>query len=156
MTILEDIMQQLTDMGITAPSYMELGNLQPGTISTALQDYYGLSEQDIPAHMFQGFSSNILGAGLGKTYSPQIQATGQSMLGKLQESLGGQKATQAAGGFAGSGQQQRFTQSSRDVYGQSMADILSKTGQQRMQGLQSVQDIINDWRETALSIKGLG
>lgn len=154
MTILEDIMQQLTDMGITAPSYMELGNLQPGTISTALQDYYGLSEQDIPAHMFQGFSSNILGAGLGKTYSPQIQATGQSMLGKLQESLGGQKATQAAGGFAGSGAFGKMQSQVRDVYGKSMSDVITQSRGQQQQAGNLISDLIGGWHETAQRIKG--
>ena len=154
MTILEDIMQQLTDMGITAPSYMELGNLQPGTISTALQDFYGLSEQDIPAHMFQGLSSDMLSAGLAKTYSPQIGAHGQSMLGQLQETIGGGKGMQAAGGFAGSGQQQRFTESAKDVYGKGMADVIAQTSQQRLQGLQNVQNVINQWRDTALRIQG--
>ena len=35
-----------------------------------------------------------------------------------------------------------------------MTDVLAQTGQQRLAGLQNVQDIINQWRDTALKIKG--
>lgn len=154
MALLQDIMSQLTDMGITSSSYTGLGSIQPEGISTALQNYFNLTEQDIPAHMFQGLSSDMLSAGLAKTYSPQIGAHGQSMLGQLQETIGGGKGMQAAGGFAGSGQQQRFTESAKDVYGKGMADVIAQTSQQRLQGLQNVQNVINQWRDTALRIKG--
>ena len=76
------------------------------------------------------------------------------MLGKLQETIGGGKGIQAAGGFAGSGQQQQYVQSAKDVYGKGMSDVLAQTGQQRLAGLQNVQNIMNQWRDTALRIKG--
>ena len=154
MALLQDIMSQLSDMGITSSSYMGLGDIQPEGISSALQNYFGLTDHDIPAHMFQGISSDLLSSGLAKTYSPQIGSHGQSMLGKLQQTVGGQQGRQAAGGFAGSGQQQQFAQSAKDVYGKGMSDVLAQTGQQRLSGLQNVQDIINQWRDTALRIQG--
>ena len=58
------------------------------------------------------------------------------------------------GGFAGSGQQQKYTAGARDVYGKGMSDVLAQTQQQQAEGLQSVQDVINQWRDTAASIKG--
>ena len=155
MPLLQDILQQVQQMGVGSPqSYMGIGGISPGDISTGLQGYFGLTGQDIPAHMFQGISSDLLRSGIGSTYSPQIQAQGSSLLGNLQQTLGSQKGMQAAGGFAGSGQQQQFTQSAKDVYGKGMTDVLAQTGQQRLSGLQNVQDIINQWRETALKIKG--
>ena len=66
----------------------------------------------------------------------------------------GQRAAQAAGGFAGSGQQQQFAGEIRDVYGKGMTDILTSTGQQRAKALGSVQDLINQWQSQALQIKG--
>tara|TARA_R110000824_G_scaffold52478_1_gene145526 strand:+ start:1376 stop:1846 length:471 start_codon:yes stop_codon:yes gene_type:complete len=154
MALLEDILSQIEDMGFGQQSYMGLGKLTGQDISSNLQSYFNLGSQDIPAHMFQGISSDMLKTGLQSTYSPQIQQTGSNLLGKLQETLGGQKAKQAGGGFAGSGQQQRYSQSAKDVYGQGMGDVLAQTGQQRLSGLQNVQDIINQWKETALKIKG--
>ena len=68
--------------------------------------------------------------------------------------MGGKQGRQAFGGFAGSGQQGMFTQQAKDVYGKGMADVLGDVSQQRTQGMQSIQDIINQWRETALRIKG--
>ena len=69
--------------------------------------------------------------------------------------MGSKKSKLAAGGFAGSGQQQRYTQLAKDVYGKGMSDVLATTGQQRLSGLQNVQDIINQWRDTALELKGI-
>tara|TARA_Y100001938_G_C8094644_1_gene437288 strand:- start:3711 stop:4181 length:471 start_codon:yes stop_codon:yes gene_type:complete len=154
MALLQDILQQVQDMGFGSQSYMNLANLSPEQISTTLRSYYGLGGEDLPAHLFQGISSDILTSGLASTYSPQIEASGASMLGKLQETIGGGKGIQAAGGFAGSGQQQQYVQSAKDVYGKGMSDVLAQTGQQRLAGLQNVQNIMNQWRDTALRIKG--
>jgi len=152
MALLEDIMSQLEDMGIGAQSWMDIGNIRPTDISGALQNYYGISEQNLPPHLFQGISTDMLKQGVASTYSPQIQATGQSMLSKLQQAMGGQTAKQAHGGFAESSQAAQFQEGAKDVYGKGMTDVITKTGQQRTQGLQSVQDILNQWRETAAGI----
>ena len=156
MALLQDIMSQLSDMGITSSSYMGLGDIQPEGISSALQNYFGLTDQDIPAHMFQGISTDILKSGFSSTYAPQVQAGGQSLLTDLQKTMYGKEGRTAAGGFAGSAQQRRFTQGAKDVYGKGMSDVLAQTGQQQVQGLQNVQNIMNQWRDTALQLKGLG
>ena len=61
----------------------------------------------------------------------------------------GKKGVQASGGFAGSGQQQRFTGGIKDVYGKGMAGVLAGTQEKQAQSLQNIQDIINSWREAA-------
>ena len=166
MALLQDILGQLTGMGFATGgfdiegmpqgglSYMGLSDITPGQIASRLQSYYGLSGEDLPAQMFQGISKDILSAGLAKTYSPQIEAHGSSLLSKLRETTGGQKGRRAFGGFSGSGQQQQYSAGAKDVYGKGMADVLAQTQQQQAQGLQSVQDVINQWKETAAGIKG--
>jgi len=163
MALLQDIIGSLTDMGFQTGTggswggdYMGIQNITPSDISSTLQSYFGLGSQDLPAHMFQGISSDILRSGLSSTYSPQVQAGGQSLLTDLQKTMYGKEGRTAAGGFAGSAQQRRFTQGAKDVYGKGMSDVLAQTGQQQVQGLQNVQDIMNQWRDTALQLKGLG
>ena len=154
MALIQDILSQLQGMGFGEQTYGGLQDINPQDISQRLQSYFGLTGEDIPAHMFQGMSSDILRSGLGSTYSPQVGAASSSLLGNLQQTLGGQQGRASAGGFAGSGQQQQFAQSAKDVYGKGMTDVLAQTGQQRLGGLQNVQDVINQWRDTALRIKG--
>jgi hypothetical protein len=154
MALLEDILGQVEGMGFGAQDYMGLANLTPETISSKLQQYFGLTGQDIPAHMFQGISADVLRSGLGKTYSPQLAATGDSMLSQLRDTMMGQKTRQAYGGFAGSSAGREAFSSAKDVYGKGMTDVLGQTSQQRLQGLQNVQNQINQWRDTALKIKG--
>ena len=156
MALLQDILGQLTEMGITSEgtAYSDLSDVSPSQISSGLQSYFDLGGEDLPAHMFQGISSDLLQAGLGKTYSPMVEASGSSLLSKLQGQMGGKEAKQAYGGFAGSGGQQQFATGAKDVYGKGMADVLSKTGEQRARGLQGIQDIVNQWRYSAMKIKG--
>ena len=153
MALLQDIMSQLQDMGMNVDNWSDIANIGQSSIASSLQDYYGIEEENLPPHLFQGISSDILRQGLSKTYSPQMQAGGASLLTGLQESMGGKTARQAMGGFAGSGQGMQFQQGARDVYGKGMSDVLAKAGTQRMQGLQNVQDIINQWRETVAGIQ---
>ena len=163
MALLQDIIGELTDLGFgqwqtgeggqqSTLGYGDIANITPADIASNLQTYYGLESEMLPAHLFQGISQDILSQGLGKTYSPQIEAGGATLLSNLQQTLGGKQAIQAGGGFAGSGQQQRYLEGAKDVYGKGMTDVLAQTGQQRTAGLQSVQDVLNQWRETAAGI----
>ena len=156
MALLQDILGQLTDMGITSQgtAYSDLSDIGAPQIASGLQSYFDLEGEDLPAHMFQGISSDLLQAGLGKTYSPMLEASGGSLLSKLQGQMGGKEAREAYGGFAGSGGQRQFATGAKDVYGKGMADVLSRTGEQRAKGLQGIQDVINQWRESAMKIKG--
>jgi len=154
MAMIDDIMQQLQSMGLdVSGGFSGLGQLGAGDISQALQSQYGLSSYQLPSSMFQPLSSDLLKGGLAGTYSPQVEATGQTLLSKMLAAGGGEKGIQAAGGFAGSGQQQQYTGEIKDVYGKGMTDVLSQTGQQRAQSLKSVQDMINQWQQQASGIR---
>lgn len=163
MALLQDIIGELTDLGFgqwagegeqqqSTLGYGDIANITPAQIASNLQSYYGLEEEMLPAHLFQGVSQDVLQQGLGKTYSPQIEAGGASLLTDLQQKLSGKEGRFALGGFSGSGQGQKYLQGAKDVYGKGMTDVLSKTSQQRTHGLQAVQDVLNQWRETAAGI----
>ena len=154
MALIQDIIGQLQDFGFDIQSFSDIGSITPGQISSELQSFYDLTGADLPAHLFQGISSDLVRSGLGKTYSPQIEARGSTLLSDLQRTYSSPQATQAYGGFAGSGQQQSFAQSAKDVYGKGMTDVLGQVSGQRLSGLQNVQDVINQWRQTALDISG--
>ncbi len=155
MALLQDILGQLSGMGFGEDiQYSDISQLLPENISGTLRSFYGLEQEDLPAHMFQGISEDLLQQGLARTYSPQVQSRGASLSGDLASMLGGQKGQQAFGGFAGSGQAQKFGAQARDVYGKGMSEVLAQTGQQQMKGLTGIQDMINQWRDTAMRIKG--
>ena len=155
MAMIDDIMQQLGNLGIDVQGgFSGLSSISPEQISSALQSQYGLSAAQLPTSLFQSISGDLLQGTLASTYSPQIEATGSTLLSNMLKSGTGQRAAQAAGGFAGSGQQQQFAGEIRDVYGKGITDILTSTGQQRAKALGSVQDLINQWQSQALQIKG--
>ena len=165
MALLQDIIGQLTNLGFgswigegedaqqSGLGYGDIAGISPEEIAGKVRSKYGIEDETmLPSHLFQGISSDILSQGLGKTYTPQIESTGANLLSQLQTTMGGQKARQAGGGFAGSSQQKQFMQGAKDVYGKGMTDVLSQVGQQKTAGLQGVQDIINQWRDTAAGI----
>ena len=154
MAMRQDILSQLGQMGINVPSYGGISGITPEMIQQGLSSSFGVRHSDLPSSMFSGIGSDVLKGGLASTYSPMIEATGTSLLGDLTQQMGGQAGKQAAGGFAGSAQQTRYGQQARDVYGKGMTDILSQSARQRTQSLQSVMDVINKWKESALKIKG--
>tara|TARA_R100000781_G_scaffold112855_1_gene80508 strand:+ start:203 stop:676 length:474 start_codon:yes stop_codon:yes gene_type:complete len=155
MAMIDDIMQQLQDLGLGLDGgFSGISSLDTTQISQALQSQYGLSSSQLPISLFQPISRDLLRGTMPGTYTPQIEATGGTLLNKLQESIGGVKGRQAYGGFAGSGQQQQFLGEARDVYGKGMTDVLTQTGQQRAQSLGQIQDLINQWQSQALKIKG--
>ena len=161
MTI-NDIINQLQNIGggqnllgqITGTS--SIAGIDQNQIASAMQSMYGLDPADLPGNMFQGstISQPMLASTLQKTYSPQIEAKGQGLLGELLKTTSGEKMKKAGGGFAGSGQMQQFVGGAKDVYGKGMSDVLAQTGQQQMRGLTGIQDVINQWKETAMRIRG--
>tara|TARA_R110000824_G_scaffold73856_3_gene187960 strand:- start:7878 stop:8348 length:471 start_codon:yes stop_codon:yes gene_type:complete len=154
MAMIDDIMAQLQSMGINVSGgFTGLPDISGFNISQALQGQYGLTEQQLPPSMFQGISSDLIKGGLAGTYSPQVQATGQTLMDKMLTQAQGKVGKQAFGGFAGSGQQQQYAGGIKDVYGKGMTDILAKTGQQRAQSIKSVQDMINQWQSQASKIR---
>ena len=154
MAMIDDIMAQLQSLGINVSGgFTGLSDISGSHISQALQGQYGLTSQQLPSSMFQGISSDLIKGGLAGTYSPQVQATGQTLMDKMLTQVQGKAGKQAFGGFAGSGQQQQYAGGIKDVYGKGMTDVLAKTGQQRAQSLKGVQDMINQWQSQASKIR---
>ena len=150
----QSILDSLQGMGFGPMGFNQLSNLSPDQISSVFQQEYGLTDQDIPASMFQGISPEMLQGASYSTYAPQIQAQGQSMLPGLYKDLGGQAAQQAKGGFAGSSAFGKQQAGARDVYGKSMTDVLTNVRGQQSQGIGMISDLINQWHSTAQRIKG--
>ena len=156
MAMIDDIMQQLQGMGIdVGGGFSGISQLGAGDIANAMRNVYGLSAGQLPSSMFQTISSSLIEGSMPGTYSPQIQATGQTLLGDMLQSAGGQKGIQAAGGFAGSGQFGKQQASVKDVYGKSMTDTLTSVRGQQSQGIGAISDLISQWNQMAQRIKGI-
>ena len=81
MAMIDDIMAQLGQMGMnTTGGFGGLSQLGGADISQALQGQYGLDSSQLPSSMFQGISSDLIKVGLASTYTPQVEATGSSLL----------------------------------------------------------------------------
>ena len=155
MAMIDDIVQQLQGMGVSVSGgFSGISSIDPSQVSGALQTQYGLDPSLLPTSLFQPISEDLLRGTMASTYTPQIEATGSSLLSNMQQLLTGTQGRQAYGGVAGSGQQSQFVQGARDVYGKGMTDVLTQTGQQRGQSLQAIQDLVNQWQSQALKVKG--
>ena len=157
MAFMDDILSQLQGLGFGgsgAIGFGDISSLSPEQIQVAMQGAYNLSPGDLSSAMFQPISQDLISGTLGKTYSPTLQASSQNLLGDLMSKMGGTTARRAGGGFAGSGQFQRFLTGAKDVYGKGMAGVLAGTQEKQAQSLQNIQDIINAWREAAGGIAG--
>ena len=157
MAQVQNILQQLQQMGLlqSQQGYYDIAGIDPGQISSSLASTYGLEPSDIPSHLFQGIPLDFLQAGVQKTYSPLLQSKTSSLLDNLYTSLSGKGAKTAAGGLApGARSWGRHKRKARDVFGGEAATMLSGIGESRAAGLQNIQDMINQYRETAMDIKG--
>ena len=135
-------------------NWNQLSGMGSEDIASSFAQHYDIEEQDLPAGMFQSITPEMLRGASYKTYAPQIQAQGQSFLPDLYKNLGGQAATKAAGGFAGSGGFGQQQAGVRDVDGKGMTDVLSNVSQQQSQGMGLISDLINQWHQSAQGIKG--
>ena len=151
----QSILDFLQGKGFGDLNWSDLPNLSQGFISSVLAQQYDINEADLPSQLFQTIDPEMLRAASYKTYSPQLQSKGQSMLVDLYKNLGGQAATRAAGGLAGSGGFQKQQQQGRDVYGKSMADVLVNIQKQQSQATNLISDRMQSWDEIAQRIKGL-
>ena len=150
----QSILDSLQAMGFGQMNFGQLSDLTPQQIASQFQQEYGLTAEDLPSAMFQGITPEMIRGASYSTYSPQIQAQGQSMLPGLYKSLGGQAAQQAAGGFAGTSAFGKQQAGARDVYGKSMTDVLTSVRNQQSQGIGLISDLINQWHTASqLSLK---
>ena len=157
MALIDNIMEELTGMGFGTSgsfSYGDIASLTQPQIAGQLQSYYGLESQDLPGNIFSPITEDLLKQGLSSTYSPIIESAGTTLASQLADTLGGEQGRKAHGDFAHSGGAEKYTQQAHDVYGKGMSDVLVQTGQQQMKGLTGIRDMINQWKETALKIRG--
>ena len=149
---MEELIKLLQKMGFSG-NLQGLADTSTGTIASNLAGYYGVPKKHLPEHMFSPISKSDLFATKAQSYAPQIQAGSESLLSSLSQTIGGRKGKRAFGGFAGSGQQQKFMGQAKDVYGKGMSDVLTEVGGQRSSAVQSLRDMIDEWRRTATSIR---
>ena len=153
MTI-QDIMQQLQSYGLGQyDDFSDISNITGSQIDIALSDMFNITEEDdLTANMFQEIQPATMSQAYGKTYRPLMESTGASFAENLITSMQGKKAKQAAGGFAASGQQNRYQQNVRDVYGKEMADVISGVGKSRSSALSGISDLISGWKDFASQV----
>ena len=120
-----------------------IGSMYPTNVANLLQP-----------QMFQTISPNLVKSASIGAYSPLFQQKQGSLQGQLMQSLGGQQMRKAYGGFAGSGGSQYAEGIAKDVYGKGMQDVLTQSLASRTQSLSTLQDIINQWQQTAQSFVG--
>ena len=148
----QSILDSLQSAGFQNMAFSQLNQLTPEQIASTFAQQYNLDQEDLPSTMFQPIKQNLLQATNWGTYSPAVEAEGQTKLQGLYKGLGGTGATQAAGGFAGSGGFGKYQGGIKDVYGREMTGSITEVGQQRMQGLGNISDIINQWKQTGQRI----
>ena len=151
----QSILDALSGMGFSNLDWSQLSEISPSQIASTFQSHYGITDQDLPSGMFQSIAPEMLQGASYSTYSPQIQAKGQSMLPDLYKNLGGQAATKAAGGFAGSGGFGKQQAGVKDVYGKSMVDTITSARGQQSQGIGNISDLIAQWHDMAQNISGM-
>jgi hypothetical protein len=157
----QSILQALQDVGFDPMDWSQLAgpSMTSANIADVFAQHYGLTDDeglsDLVPGMFQSITPEMLQGASYKTYAPQIQAKGQSMLSDLYKGLGGQTASKAAGGFAGSGGFGKQQAGIKDVYGKSMTDTLTSVRGQQSQGIGAISDLISQWNQMAQRIKGI-
>ena len=118
------------------------------------QQYLPNNPEMLTQQMFQGINPELIKSASMGAYSPLFQQKQSSLIPQLMAQLGGQQARKAYGGFAGSGGAQIQQQQAKDVYGQGMGNVLSQAMGAKTQSLGTIQDIINQWQQTAQSFTG--
>ena len=146
---IQQLLAQLQGMGLQGG----FGASQ-GDIATQLTSQYGLEGTPLTGQMFQGINPELLKSASIGAYSPLFQQKQSSLMPGLMSQLGGQQAKKAFGGFAGSGGAQMQQPQAKDVYGQGMGDVLGQAMGAKTQSLGTIQDVIDQWRQTAQSFTG--
>ena len=130
---IQQLLAQLADMGFESDVLSGgLSGLTGSQIETGVGSAYSDSVQDmLNASMFQTINPELLKSASIGAYSPMFQQKQSSLIPQLMAQLGGQQA--------------------KDVYGQGMQNTLTQAIGGKTQSLQTIQDIINQWQQTAQS-----
>ena len=148
---IQQLLAQLQGMGLGAGGFGSGG----ADIAETLMGQYNIPEgTPLSAEMFQTINPELLKGASMVAYSPLFQQKQQSALPQLLSQLGGQQTRKAYGGFAGSGGANIAQQQARDVYGQGMQEAFTQAMSGKTQSLSTIQDIINQWQQTAQSFVG--
>ena len=136
------------------PNWREnIYGMQSSDITSGLASLYGMDESLLNPDMFQTIPKGSLEGMMGKTYSPFMQASQEPLISSLIAGSSGQKARQAAGGFAGSGGYDKFQSGIKDVYGKGMLSTITGIGEQRAKSKSSIMDLVQSWKDAAASIR---
>ena len=148
---IQQLLAQLQGMGLGDTGFGSSGQ----DVATQLgQQYLPNNPEMLTQQMFQGINPELIKSASMGAYSPLFQQKQSSLIPQLMSQLGGQQARKAYGGFAGSGGAQIQQQQAKDVYGQGMGNVLSQAMGAKTQSLGTIQDIINQWQQTAQSFTG--
>jgi len=154
MALMDNIMQQFSNLGFDNLGYGEIGSLSPEAIQSNIAQQFGLQTQDLKPGMFQSIDQGLVEGMMGKQYSGFLESQSGDLLSKLLQSESGKKARQAGGGFAGSGQLKDFQSGAKDVYGKGMSGVVSQVQDKQVASSKSILDTISDWRKQAMEIAG--
>ena len=156
---IQQLLAQLSGMGLGEEGFGATG----ADVAAQLCEQYDLlSETDdagvfnnlLTQQMFQPINPELIKSASIGAYSPLFQQKQSSLLPQLMAKMGGTDARKAFGGFAGSGGAQMQQQQAKDIYGQGMGDVLSQAMGAKTQSLGTIQDVINQWQQTAQSFVG--
>ena len=153
---IQQLLAQLGGMGFNQDQLSGgLGGLTSEQIMQQSGQAAGLTGEQVgeflTPQMFQTLNPNLLKSASMGAYSPLFQQKQSSMIPQLIAQQSGQQARKAYGGFAGSGGAQMQQSQAKDVYGKGMQDVLGQAMGAKTQSLGTIQDIINQWQETAQS-----
>tara|TARA_R100000458_G_C8228233_1_gene210668 strand:- start:371 stop:880 length:510 start_codon:yes stop_codon:yes gene_type:complete len=164
----QELLGLLEGYGLDTPTgssnwqLQDLSSITSGDIVSAMNTMFDFDTNPetqgetptLTSQMFTPIRAEQLDAAMGKTYSPLLESATSQGLTKMKQTLDSKQATQASGGFAGSGQFTGFQKGAKDVYGKGLEQTLSNISQSKGQAMGSLRDIMQGWKETASSLAG--
>tara|TARA_R110000824_G_scaffold46017_1_gene132627 strand:- start:3150 stop:3620 length:471 start_codon:yes stop_codon:yes gene_type:complete len=156
MALMDSIMQELQGLGFNTGNmgYQDISSITPAEIQMKLAQSYGLENQDLNPGMFQSINQSLIDSMMSKQYSPFLESQSSALLSNLMSTTSGKDMKRAGGGFAGSGQINRYMSGVKDVYGKGMSTALSGVQEKQSKSSSNILDIINSWRRSAQEISG--
>ena len=125
---IQQLLAQLSGMGLGDTGFGSSGQ----DVATALgEQYLPNSPEMLTQQMFQGINPALMKSASMGAYSPLFQQKQSSLMPQLMQQ-----------------------QQAKDVYGQGMGDVLGQAMTAKTQSLGTIQDIINQWQQTAQSFTG--
>lgn len=148
------ILEQLYNLNLLQPGsgFSQLSQITPETISGQMTSMYDLGPGVLKPGMFSTISGDLINQIMPQTYSPILETASKPHLKTLLSSFTGREAIDAAGGFAGTSAIKSKQKEARDVYGKEMAGVLSQSRQGQRTAFDKIQNIVNQWLETAQSV----